>query len=237
MVAIVSITPLTREPAEPFEAILRTAGAVFATRDGRRTVVSYGSPPGELAVCLRAVGLADRSELTKLVLTAPTGLARLVERLTGSALAVGGALQVGGAWWCAASATSVVVLNDDSAASRLKARLRTEARHVALTVEDHSDDWAAIELIGRRTPKVLAALGVYGEAGDPRRVPPFTTAHLSGLELSWLLESDQRALALAPRQHAGALWRVIEEAGRPFGLSCVGQEAASRYRLLERNGR
>ena len=38
---------------------------------------------------------------------------------------------------------------------------------------------------------------------------------------------------LAPSEQAGA-WRAIERAGRPFGLSCVGQEAAGRYALLER---
>jgi hypothetical protein len=30
------------------------------------------------------------------------------------------------------------------------------------------------------------------------------------------------------------VWRAVERAGRPFGLSCVGQEAAGRYSLLER---
>ncbi len=209
---------------------------MFATRAGRATIVSYGSAPGELAVCLRAVGVLDRSEMTKLVVTAPEGLGRLVERLAGGTLAVGGALQTGGAWWCAASPIRVVVLADPAAGARLKERLRTEARHLALTVEDRSHEWAAIELIGRRTRKVLAALGAYGDTGDPRRVPPFRTSSVGGIELTWLLETDQRALALVANESAGSAWRAIEEAGRPFGISCVGQDAASRYRLLERTG-
>jgi glycine cleavage system aminomethyltransferase T len=230
----VSISPLTREPPEPFETVLRTAGAVFATRGGRPTVISYGSPPGELSVCLRAVGLVDRSELTKLVLSAPAGLGRLVERLTAGQLAVGGALQSGGAWWCAPSPNRVVVLTEAAAGSRLRERLRTEARHLSLSVEDRSREWAAIELIGPRAPKVLAALGVYGESGDPRQVPPFTASSIDGVEVTRLLESDHCALLLTPSERAGSVWRAIEEAGRPFGLSCVGQDAASRYRLLER---
>jgi glycine cleavage system aminomethyltransferase T len=232
----VSISPLTRDPADPLETVLRQAGALFATRAGRTTAVSYGSPPGELAVCLRAVGLADRSELTKLGLSAPAGLGELVERITGSRLAVGGALHAGGAWWCAASPARIVVLAEPTAGARIRERLRTESRHLALTVEDHSAEWAAIELIGRRARKVLAALGIYGDTGDPRRVPPFRTAPVKGIEVAWLLQSDQRALALVPREHAAATWRAIEEAGRPFGLSCVGEDAASRYRLLERTG-
>ena len=39
---------------------------------------------------------------------------------------------------------------------------------------------------------------------------------------------------LVDRERAGEVWRAIEHAGRPFGLSCVGQEAAGRYALLER---
>jgi glycine cleavage system aminomethyltransferase T len=218
------------------ETVLRQAGAVFATRAGRPTVVNYGSPPGELAVCLRAVGLADRSELTKLALSAPAGLGEFVERLTGSRLAVGGALYAAGAWWCAASATRIVVLVEPIAGARFQERLRTETRHLALSIEDHTSDWAAFELIGRRARKVLAVLGIYGDTSDPRRVPPFTTRSVKGVDVNWLLRSDQRALALVPRDHAATTWQTIEDAGRPFGLSCVGEDAASRYQLLERTG-
>ena len=38
----------------------------------------------------------------------------------------------------------------------------------------------------------------------------------------------------ALRERAGEAWLAIERAGRPFGISCVGHEAASRYALLER---
>jgi hypothetical protein len=39
---------------------------------------------------------------------------------------------------------------------------------------------------------------------------------------------------LIDRERAGEVWRAIEHSGRRFGLSCVGQEAAGRYALLER---
>lgn len=234
----VAVTPSTREPREPFEAVLRKAGAVFASR-GHPTAVSYGSPAGELAVCVSAVGIVDRSELAKLVLSAPSAqLARLVTRLTGGRLAPGGALGAAGAWWCAASPERVVVICPPTAAGGLRRRLRTEAlRHAPLTVEDHTTGWAAIELVGRRAPQVLRTLGAYGPSGDIRRAQPFARGSVNGVELEWLLESDRRALALVTRADAGMVWLAIEKAGRPFGLSCVGQEAASRYRLLERAAR
>jgi hypothetical protein len=33
---------------------------------------------------------------------------------------------------------------------------------------------------------------------------------------------------------AAGVWQAIDDAGRPFGLSCVGGEAVSRFELLER---
>lgn len=235
--ANVAVTTSTREPTDPFEAVLRKAGAVFARRGGHPIAISFGSPAGELAVCVSAVGIVDRSELTKLVLSAPPHqLAELVARLAGGRLAAGGALEAAGGWWCAAAADRVVIISEPAAGARLRERLRTEAvRHASLTIEDHSQAWAAIELVGRRTPRFLRALGAYGESGDIRQVHPFTTGAVDGVDVTWLLESDRRALALVPRADAGTVWRAIEESGRPYGLSCVGQEAASRYRLLERS--
>ena len=53
------------------------------------------------------------------------------------------------------------------------------------------------------------------------------------IDVNWLLESPRRALALVAREHAAIAWRALEEAGRPFAISCVGQQAASRYSLLD----
>lgn len=224
---------------DPFDAILRRAGAVFASHNGRSVAVNYGSAAGELAVCVSAVGLVDRSELTKLVLEAPPAqLHDLTARFAGRGVAVGGAVHAGGSWWCGAAADRVVVLSEPSGGPRLRERLRVQARqHLALAVHDRSDDWAALALIGRATPKLLAAFGAYGASGDPRRISPFTAGTVHGVDASWLLESDRSALALVPREEAGTVWRAIEAAGRPFGISCVGREAATRYSLLERTGR
>ena len=57
--------------ASPLDTVLCQAGAVFASRSGRRAAINYGSAAGELAVCVSAVGLVDRSELSTLVVEAP----------------------------------------------------------------------------------------------------------------------------------------------------------------------
>ncbi len=233
----VSTFAASQDAADPLVDILRRAGAVFATQHGHSVAVNYGSAAGELAVCVTAVGILDRSELTKFALEAPAAqLSHLLTRLLGSQLAVGGARRSAGAWWCRWAADRVLVLCEPSAGGRLLERLLTQTvHHVALSVHDRSDELAAIALVGRATPSVLAALGAFGDAGDPRSVPPLTSCSVRDVRVEWLLESDRRALALVDREHAGIVWRAIDDAGRPFGISCVGQEAASRYQLLERS--
>jgi hypothetical protein len=220
---------------DAFVSILRQAGAVFAAHDGRLTVVNFGSAAGELAVCLRAVGLVDRSELTQLLLEGPAArIDAVLGRLAGSTLAVGGVSQRSAIWWCRADADRVVAICEPTRGKRVWEELRVHARrHGSLAVSDVSHTWTAVELIGRATPRVLAALGVFGEAGDPRHVAPFSQTRLGTVEVSWLLESPRRALALAPREHAALVWRALEETGRPFSISCVGQQAAARYSLLD----
>jgi len=224
---------------DELDEVLRRAGAVFAGHDGRTVAVNYGSAAGELAVCVRAVGLVDRSELMKLVLEAPSAqLGHLLVRLTGRMVAVGGALQTADGWWCRAAENRAIVLSEPAIGARLRERLESQAQarlHVAVTVRDRSDEWAAIAVIGHAAPRLLSALGAYGESGDPRWVAPFSVGEVHGVGVMWLLESDRRALALVPRAQAAELWRALEDAGRPFGISCVGHEAARRYALLERS--
>jgi glycine cleavage system aminomethyltransferase T len=218
--------------------LLTQAGAVFSGPGGQEPAIHYGSPAGELAVCVSAVGLVDRSRLSQLVLEAPSSqLSHLTSRLVGGTVAAGGALQAAGAWWCGAGSGRIVVLCEPHVASRLQSGLHDHAPgRVALAVHDRSADWAAIELLGRCAGKVLRVLGVYGESGDARQVPPFTTATVAGCEVQWLLESARSALLLVGREFAPDMWQAIEQAGRPFGISCVGLDAASRYGLLERAG-
>jgi glycine cleavage system aminomethyltransferase T len=232
----VSVTTGSAGSAASLDVVLQRAGAVLATRGGRPVAMNFGSAAAELAVCVRAVGLVDRSELSMLVLeAAPAQLAALTSRLVGDTVAPGGVLSAGNAWWCGDASGRVIVLTDPDTGARLHERLHVDARRFAgITARDASAELAAIGLLGRSASDVLRALGAYGEAGDPRAVAPFTHGQIAGIPASWLLQSDRRALALVPQEHAGEAWLAIERAGRPFGISCVGFEAACRYALLER---
>jgi glycine cleavage system aminomethyltransferase T len=220
---------------DAFASILRRAGAVFATPEGRLTVVDFGSAAGELAVCLTAVGLVDRSELTKLVVEGPAGrISALLMRLADTDLAVGGVARRSAIWWCRDDEERVIAICEATRGRRLWEELRRQARRYgSIALSDRSRPWTAIELIGRATPEMLAALGVYERDGDSRHVAPFSRARVGPVDVTWLLESPRRALALLPRAQAATAWRALEEAGRPFAISCVGQQAASRYSLLD----
>lgn len=221
---------------ESLDVVLRRAGAVLATRDGRPVAMNFGSAAAELAVCVRAVGLVDRSELSKLVVEAPPArLSALTARLAGDGVAPGGVLSAGGAWWCGDALGRVIVLSDPETGSRLRKSLHVDSRRFAgMAVRDVSEDLSAIGLLGREVGSVLRALGAFGTSGDPRDVAPFGHGSIADVPVSWLLQSGRRALALVPREQAGEAWLAIERAGRPFGISCVGQDAAARYALLER---
>jgi glycine cleavage system aminomethyltransferase T len=216
------------------ESVLRHAGGVPVRRDGRAVVAHYGSAAGELAACVSHVGLADRSALTKLELHgAPQQLRELTWQLTGVEVGPGGATLSGRAWWCAESAERMIVLADPRIGERLRCGLEARVSgHAGLALLDHSTDWAALAVVGRRASRLLAELGVYGESGDPRWVAPVTAHAMTGVDVLWLLESDSTALALMPREQATEVWRTIDRAGQAFGISAVGQEAIARYALI-----
>jgi hypothetical protein len=127
----------------------------------------------------------------------------------------------------------VIVVCDPRTAGRLADGLRAAAaRHIS--VRDLSSELSAIGLLGRNTGLLLGALGAYGSSGEPRAAKPFARGSVDGIGAWWLLQSDHRALALIDREDAGEAWLAIERAGRQYGISCVGQEAAERYTLMER---
>ena len=214
--------------------VLRRAGAVLTVRDGHPVAVNFGSSAAELAVCVRTVGLVDRSDLRVLALEAPPAqLSALMTRVAGATVSPGGLVFGAGAWWCGEASDRVIAVCDQRVAARLAGGLRTiAARHVS--VRECSDELTAIGLLGRNTPQVLSALGVYGASGDPRDARPFSHGAVDGIPACWLLQSDRRALALLAPEQAGQAWLAIERAGRAHGISCVGQEAAARYALMER---
>jgi glycine cleavage system aminomethyltransferase T len=232
----VSIHAEPHRAGHELDAVVSRAGAIRCDHDGRPVALHYGSAAGELAACVSRVGLGDRSELGKLALEGPREtLGQVISHLTGMALAPGGALCTGTAWWCAPAPERVLVLTEPGDGDRLQSRIRRlGARHPDLRIRDLSHAWSAIAIVGRQAGDVLARLGVYGATGDPRSVVPASSLRVADAEVTWLLQSDHRALALMGHRDAPAVWHALHAVGRPFGICAVGQQAIARYTLLAR---
>ena len=231
-----SITDPSPSASASLDSVVAHAGGVFTPHTGPWVAINYGSAAGELAACVSSVGLADRSELTKLVLSgSPEAIDAVATRFAGATVAPGGARLTGGAWWCRPAGGQMIVIAEPERGRRLCDHLHGHlARSCTVTLEDQSDAWAAIAVVGRRAGALLSSLGVYGPSGDPRQVQPLTPCAIDGVGALWLLESDDEALAIIPRERAGSVWHTIERAGRPFGLCAVGREAVVRYGLIRR---
>jgi glycine cleavage system aminomethyltransferase T len=222
------------------DTVVRRAGAVMVERDGGSVAAHYGSAAGELAVCMRAVGIADRSDLGKLIVSGePEPLAELLLQVAGVSLAAPGAVaERGGAWWCAAGGGRALVLCDPARRAHLLDLLRAAARRrPSLRLDDVTAQMSAIAVVGRSTRRVLAELGALGPAGDPRRVPPFGSVRIAGAGVSVLLQSDESVLLLVPAPDADRVWHAVERAGRPFVMGCVGLEALERFTLVALSSR
>ncbi|HEX3688768.1 MAG TPA: hypothetical protein VHV28_03700 [Solirubrobacteraceae bacterium] len=230
----VHVPPDRRQSA--LDPVVRQAGGVLVVHGGHAVVAHYGSAAGELAACVSAVGLADRSDLATLVLEGPPAQVKhLCQRLTGSEVVSGGAVPSGGAWWCAERPGRLLVICDASRRDHLHAVLHARVmRRSAVTLTDRSLELAALAVVGRHASALLAELDVYGASGNPRHVPPLTAHSAAGAHVLWLLESDHKALALVAAADAPAVWHAIERAGQRFGLCAVGQEALVRYALMRR---
>jgi glycine cleavage system aminomethyltransferase T len=227
-------TPGQRMPYA-LEELLLDAGAVLAPHHGATVALSYGSAAGELAGCVSGVGIASRSELTKLELTAPSAnLERVLEAMLDRPLLPGGLLVSAAVGWFRIDAERLVALCDPAHGERLRGRLEFwTMRDPSLTLRDRSDDWTAIAVVGRRTEEVLRELGVYGPSGDPRAVAPITRTADDPLTC-WLLCGEDYALALSPSASAADLWRRTVAAGRGWAMCAVGHDALARYRTLAR---
>jgi glycine cleavage system aminomethyltransferase T len=219
------------ESTSALDILTRRAGAVVNTPHGATVAAHYGSATAELAVCVQAVGLADRSDLVKVAITGDRqAVSNTVAVAADCHLAAHGCIETGGAWWCAASNERIVVVAEPASGPALLTAIR-KAAAPSVQITDQSAEVAAIGLVGRRALQVLAALGVLV---NPRVTPPFGEATIANERVELLLQSYRRAVVLVDRGAAAEVWQAIEEAGRAFRVSCVGSDALGRFAVLDR---
>lgn len=198
------------------------AGAMLAERDGHVIAAHYGSPPGEIAVCMKSVGLADRSDLGTLELRAATSLLdrALAARLGDPAIAPGSARRMRDVWYLRLDARRTLLVGSH-AALRSGPTIGKGADRAELSCTDIGASVAMISVIGPRAGRLMAAAGlpddlaigaVGRDPGDPA-------------VLAILRESQRRLLVLAKAASIDALWTRLLAAGEPLGAAFVGCDA------------
>jgi len=195
------------------------AGAMLVERDGHMVVTNYGSVPGEIAVCMKSVGLADRSDLGTLELRASASLLdrALADRLGDPPVAPGSARRQREVWYLRLDSRRTLLVGPHSAL----AAGPTIGRGADLTCKDVGATIAIISVVGPRATRLLAAaelpddLAIGAVGRDPR--DPSIVAILR--------ESQRRVLILVRTAAADAAWHRLLAAGEPLGAAFVGCDA------------
>jgi hypothetical protein len=214
----------------PLAAHLGLAAESIGVRGGHVVPLRYGSAAGELAVCMRSVGLVDREDLRVLEISATTaGLDLLAASLAAGGLAVGEATEAGGAYWGRTDGDRALVVLPAVAAPQLCEELLRLPEIGEAAVEETG--LQAIGVIGPATAALLADLGAYGAPAGVNGRGRIAAGHGLGAAV-WMLLDDASALALARPEEALPLWNSLTEIGRRFDLGYVGAEAAERFEAI-----
>jgi glycine cleavage system aminomethyltransferase T len=206
---------------------LRLAGGVMSQREGHAVAAHFGSAATELAVCVKRVGLAVRSDLDALEITGPEPwLTHFLEgSLGGHAPAAGVAVRTAGSWCCRVAPDRASVVGPWSAAARWAGIVR-HAVVTGATVDctDRSDSATALTLVGPRAARLLDDAGLEPDL----RVGGVRESWFAGSSVLVLREAADRFLLVLDADHAVDAWQELFDAGRTLGLSMVGADALER---------
>jgi glycine cleavage system aminomethyltransferase T len=198
------------------------ACAVLHDRDGHTVVAHYGSVPGEIAVCVKSVGLADHSDYGVLELRGDRELldGALIDRVGDPPLAIGSGRRLRSVWYLRLGARQTLLVGPHAALASGSAIGRGRDRS-GLPRRDIGASLAIVGIVGPRAGRLLAAAGLPGElplgaigadAGDRSIV-------------AIVRESQRRYLALVRAQAADDFWTRLLTAGEPLGATFVGHDA------------
>ena len=198
------------------------AGAVLHTRGGHSFVGHYGHVQGEIAVCMKSVGLADRSDFGVFELRGDQALLdrALVARFGDPPLSAGNGRRLRSVWFIRTDARHTLLVGPHAALASGpaigKGRDRSDLPH-----RDIGASLAIVSIIGPRASRLLTRAGLHGDlaigatagdAGDPTVV-------------TILRESQRRFLALVRADGADAFWSRLLHAGESLGAAFVGSDA------------
>ncbi|MBA2645081.1 MAG: hypothetical protein H0U80_06505 [Solirubrobacterales bacterium] len=230
MPSLSETTPHGRQPVHP---LLPGTDAVMVQHHGHAMAANYGSVVGELAVCLKRVGLIDRPELELFELR---GRAPWLDQVLGAG--IGDAVPTPGRvstvaeneiWRVAAD--WAMVLGPHTFLTRWR---RLAGHHLVagtITCVDRSSDYSALLLVGPRARRVLLAAGLSEELP----VGGVSTWVVAGVTVLIAHEASDRFSLLLPAEGGAAAREALLEAGEPLELGHVGFEAFERLTAAQRS--
>jgi len=210
----------TIDPSVPQTCL--AAGAVLHDRDGHTVTANYGSVPGEIAVCMKSVGLADRSDLGVLELRSDQNLLdrALIARLGDPAVAPGTGRRQRNVWYARLDQRRALLVGPHLALASGppigKGRDRSDLPH-----KDIGSSLAIISVIGPRAARLLAGAALTGEIA----IGAIGRDQRDAGVVAILRESQRRFLVLVRTADADALWTRLLAAGEPLGAAFVGFDA------------
>jgi glycine cleavage system aminomethyltransferase T len=213
------------------DRVLR-AGGVMVVREGHPVAANFGSAATELAVCVKRVGLAVRSDLDTLELAGSEPWLEhfLADALGGRAPGPGEAVRTARTWCCRVAPDRVVVVGPWSAAARWTRFVREAVAHGApLGCTDRSETASALTLVGPRAGRLLDDAGLPSTA-----VGGVAECWFAGGPVLVLREAAERYLLVVDADSAVDAWQELFEVGRTLGLSMVGAEALDRLAAAPR---
>lgn len=206
---------------------LRLAGGVIMQREGHPVAANYGSAATELAICVKRVGLAVRSDLDALeIVGSEPWLTHFLDGSLGARAPMPGeAVRTARSWCCRVAPDRAVVIGPWSAATRWAGIVRQAiVTGAAVDCTDRSDSATALTLVGPRAARLLDDAGL--EPDLP--VGGVRDSWFAGTPMLLLREAGDRFLLLLDADHAVDAWQELFDAGRSLGLSMVGAEALER---------
>ena len=201
----------------------------MAAEHGALVALDYGSSAGEVAVGLRAVGIADRSEISVLEVSGPAEtFDEAVESFTGLAPRLGRAVYRDG-WWCPTGPGRLVVLCPPGRLEGLAAEVGTRP---GLAGSDITDRRVVLSVLGPRAESLMTTSGLAGLAGMP--LGATITGELAGRPALVVRDAAPSYLVSLAVEDALHVWETLLDIGHPLDVGFIGREALDRLAVSAR---
>jgi glycine cleavage system aminomethyltransferase T len=194
-----------------------------------QVVSHYGSAAAEIAVCSKAVGLVERSEIDLLQVSGKRMVLQraLAGAIPGAVPAPGHAACVADTWCCRVGPERALVAGAAGAVDRWRQVVTRAAAHTAIAVDARVlAEAEVLSMVGPKARAVLASTSL-PDALHPGGV---ADGRLAGSPVSVLCEDHERYLLLFPEGCSSAALNALGDSGRPVGLARVGHEALAHLR-------